>query len=76
MTYTKLEMDFHGKKLTMETGKLAKQAHGAVVVRLGDSMVLATACYSSKVKPDLDFFPLTVEFQEKMYSAGKIPGGF
>jgi polyribonucleotide nucleotidyltransferase len=76
MTYTKLEMDFHGKKLTLETGKLAKQAHGSVVVRLGDSMVLATACYSSKAKPDIDFFPLTVEFQEKMYSAGKIPGGF
>jgi polyribonucleotide nucleotidyltransferase len=65
-----------GKKITIETGRMAKQAAGAVVVRKGDSMVLTTVCASTTVKEGQDFFPLTVEFQEKTYAAGKIPGGF
>lgn len=65
-----------GKTLTIETGRMAKQANGSVVVRKGDTMVLATVCVSKEVKDGQDFFPLTVEFVEKTYAAGKIPGGF
>ncbi len=65
-----------GKTLTIETGKLAKQAHGSVVVTYGDTKILATACVSKEPKPGLDFFPLTVEFNEKYYAAGKVPGSF
>src|SRR5690606_21073585 len=64
-----------GRPLTFETGRLAKLAHGAVLVSYGESVVLVTACYSEE-RPGLDFFPLTCEFQEKTYAAGKIPGGF
>jgi DNA polymerase III epsilon subunit family exonuclease len=71
----KFETQFAGRTLTVETGKLALLAGGAVTVRFGDTMVLATANRSDP-RPGLDFFPLTVEFEERMYAAGKIPGGF
>jgi len=64
------------RTVTIETGRMAKQAAGSVVVRRGDTMVLVTACYSPQVRDGQDFFPLTVEFQEKTYAAGKIPGGY
>ncbi len=66
----------NGKEFIIETGKLAKQANGAVVVRYGDTVVLVTAVAAEEPKEDIDFFPLTVEFEEKFYAAGKIPGGF
>ena len=62
--------------ITFETGRLAKQANGAVVVRSGDTMVLVTAVGSQEPRPGADFFPLTVDIEERMYAAGKIPGGF
>jgi len=71
-----VEIDLHGRKLTLETGKLAKQANGAVVARSGDSVVLVSACASEKPKPNAAFFPLTVDYREYTYSAGKYPGGF
>ncbi len=71
-----VEIDLGGRKLTLETGKIAKQANGAVVVRQGDSMVLVTACAAEKPKPGAAFFPLTVDYREYTYSAGRIPGGF
>ena len=72
----KVEMDFDGKTLSLETGRVAREAGGAVIVRLGDTMVLATATASELAKESVDFFPLTVDFEEKLYAAGKIPGGF
>jgi polyribonucleotide nucleotidyltransferase len=72
----KVEFEFRGKKLILETGKLARQADGAVVARYGDTVVLATAVADKKPREDLDFFPFTVDYQEKAYAAGKIPGGF
>ncbi len=69
------ETEFGGRTLTIETGKLARLAGGAVTVRYGDTMVLGTA-NRSEPRPGLDFFPLTVDFEERMYAAGKIPGGF
>ncbi len=74
-TPTTLEIEFGGRTLTLETGKLAGNAGGAVTARYGDSMVLGTA-NRSEPRPGLDFFPLTVDFEERMYAAGKIPGGF
>jgi len=65
-----------GKEISIETGRMAKQAAGATVVRCGDTMVLATVCMSPEMRDGQDFFPLSVEFQEKTYSAGKIPGGY
>ena len=69
------EKDFYGRKLSVETGEIAKQAGGSVIVRYGDTVTLSTAC-ASNVAKDTDFFPLTVSFEEKLYSVGKIPGGF
>lgn len=69
------KFELFGKEYTLETGELAKQAGGAVLVRQGDSVVLVTATASSEPK-DTDFFPLTVDFEERMYAAGKLPGGF
>ncbi|PKL08102.1 MAG: polyribonucleotide nucleotidyltransferase, partial [Spirochaetae bacterium HGW-Spirochaetae-7] len=66
----------NGEDMIFETGRMAKQAGGAVFARFGGSAVLATACCSDKVTEGLDFVPLTVEYNEKYYSAGKIPGGF
>ena len=74
-TPTTLEIEFGGRPLIVETGRLAGNAGGAVTVRYGDSMVLGTA-NRSEPRPGLDFFPLTVDFEERMYAAGKIPGGF
>lgn len=69
------ELDFEGKKLIVESGEIAKQADGAVLVRLNDTVVLSTACASDQAK-DADFFPLTVLYNEKQYAVGKIPGSF
>ena len=73
---TKVELDVKGKTLIIETGLLAKQADGSAVVRYGDTVVLATAVAAKEAKKDLDFFPLRIDYQEKAYAAGKIPGGF
>ena len=70
------ELDFRGKKLIVEHGELAKQAHGAVLVRYGDTVILSTAVVSKSANILSDFFPLMVLYQEKLYSVGKIPGGF
>ncbi len=75
MSHT-VEIDLHGSKITLETGRLAKQANGAVLVRSGESVVLVTACSNEKPKPGASFFPLTVDYREYMYAAGKFPGGF
>ncbi|MEY8308694.1 polyribonucleotide nucleotidyltransferase [Erysipelotrichaceae bacterium 51-3] len=69
-------LDFCGKNITVETGEIAKQASGAVIVRYEDTVVLSTAVASQQAKEGLDFFPLTVSYEEKLYSVGKIPGGF
>src|SRR5947209_6925164 len=71
-----VEVDLGGRKVTLETGSMAKQANGAVVVRSGDSVVLVTACMADQPKPGAAFFPLTVDYREYTYAAGKIPGGF
>lgn len=71
-----VEIDLQGSKVSIETGKVAKQANGAVVVRSGDSAVLVTACSADKPKPGASFFPLTVDYREYTYAAGKFPGGF
>ncbi|MDP3296014.1 MAG: polyribonucleotide nucleotidyltransferase [Thermodesulfovibrionia bacterium] len=73
---TKVELEVKGKTLIIETGLLAKQADGSAVVRYGDTVVLATAVAAKEAKKDLDFFPLRIDYQEKAYAAGKIPGGF
>lgn len=70
------ETEFRGRNLTVEVGELAKQAHGAVLVRYGDTVVLSTVCVSKEANVLSDFFPLMVLYQEKLYSVGKIPGGF
>ena len=70
------KMDFYGKELVVENGQVAKQAHGAVLVRYGDTVVLSTAVVSNNANVLSDFFPLMVLYQEKLYSVGKIPGGF
>ena len=67
---------FGDRELTIETGRMAKQADGSVVIRYGDSMVLVTAVASSSVRPGIDFMPLTVDYLEKTSAAGKIPGGY
>ena len=72
---TSMSLEFGGRALTIETGKLARLAGGAVTVRYGDTVVLGTANRSDP-RPGLDFFPLTIDFEERMYAAGKIPGGF
>jgi polyribonucleotide nucleotidyltransferase len=73
---TEVEIEIKGKKLLIETGEIAKQSDGSVVLRYGDTVVLATAVASKSAREGLDFFPLTIDYQEKAYSAGKIPGGF
>ena len=74
--FHKVEVDLGGRSLTLETGKMAKQANGAVVVRSGDAVVLVSACMADQPKPGAGFFPLTVDYREYTYAAGKIPGGF
>ena len=70
------ECEFGGRTLTIETGKLAEQAGGAVTVRYGDTVVLVTTCISDQPREGIDFLPLTVDYEERLYAAGKIPGGF
>jgi len=70
------EISLGGRPLTIETGKWAKQAHGSVIVRMGDTMVLVTACHSGSPRVGIDFLPLTVDYREFAYSSGRIPGGF
>ncbi len=70
------QIQIGGKLITLQTGKLASQANGAVKVTCGDTVLLATAVMSSRSRPDIDFLPLTVEFEEKLYAIGKIPGSF
>ena len=72
----KVEIDWCGKKLKLETGKIARQADASVVVSYAGTIVMANVCAAKSMKPDIDFFPLTVNYQEKYYSVGKIPGGF
>jgi polyribonucleotide nucleotidyltransferase len=72
----RVSCEMGGKTLTIETGKMARQADGAVLVSYGDTRVLVTACCAKEPRPGADFFPLTVEFAEKWYAAGKIPGSF
>jgi polyribonucleotide nucleotidyltransferase len=72
----KVEIDWGGRKLTLETGRMARQADAAVYAQYGETSVLATVVAAKSVKPGIDFFPLTVNYQEKFYAAGKIPGGF
>jgi polyribonucleotide nucleotidyltransferase len=71
-----VEIDLNGSKVSIETGKIAKQANGSVVVRSGDSVVLVTACSNEQPKVGANFFPLTVDYREYTYAAGKFPGGF
>ena len=75
-TIIKKSMSLAGRELSIETGHLAKQASGAVLVRYGDTVVLVTATTSKEPREGVDFFPLTVDYEEKMYAVGKIPGGF
>ena len=70
------EIDWGGRKLVLETGKIARQADGAVLATMGETSVLCTAVAAKAAKPGQDFFPLTVNYQEKAFAAGKIPGGF
>ncbi len=74
--YYRKELEWGGRKLLLETGKMARQANGAVLARYGDTIVLCTAVGNRSIKPGQDFFPLTVNYQEKAFAAGKIPGGF
>ena len=70
------EVTISNKTLRFETGRLAKQAHGAVVVHYGDSVVLVTACRAANAREGIDFLPLTVDYREYTYASGRIPGGF
>ncbi len=72
----KKEVEVSGKKIRLETGKIARQADGAIIATCGETVVLATVVGAKKVNPDVDYFPLSVNYQEKYYAAGKIPGGY
>ncbi len=72
----KKEIEVAGKKISLETGKVARQADGAIIATCGETVVLATVVGAKKVNPDVDYFPLSVNYQEKYYAAGKIPGGY
>ncbi len=72
----KKEVEVAGKKISLETGKVARQADGAIVATCGETVVLATVVGAKKINPDMDYFPLSVNYQEKYYAAGKIPGGY
>ncbi len=75
-TETKKSMQWGEETLTLETGKIARQADGSVIATLGETSVMANVTFAKEPKPGLDFFPLTVHYQEKYYAAGKVPGGF
>ena len=70
------EIEWGGRKLTISTGKIARQANASVIVNYGDTTVMCNVTANKKPKEGIDFFPLTVNYQEKTYAAGKIPGGF
>src|SRR5256714_4568543 len=70
------QLSVAGRQVTIETGRVAEQANGAVIVRAGDTVVLCTATMAAQPREGIDFFPLTCDYEEKMYAAGKIPGGF
>jgi len=70
------EIEVEGKKIILETGKIARQADGAIIATCGETVVIATAVGAKKVNPEVDYFPLQVNYQEKYYAAGKIPGGY
>src|SRR5476649_725817 len=72
----RVELDWGGRKLVLETGRMARQADGAVLATYGETTVLATVVAAKTPKAGIDFFPLTVNYQEKTFAAGKIPGGF
>src|SRR6186713_603782 len=72
----KRDIRLGSRRLSIETGKLAKQADGAVIVRSGDSVVLVTACHAASPREGIDFLPLTVDYRENTYASGRIPGGF
>ncbi len=72
----KKEVEIGGRKITLETGKIARQADGAIIAQCGETVVMATVVGAKKVNPDVDYFPLSVNYQEKYYAAGKIPGGY
>ena len=72
----KKQIDFGGKKISLETGKVARQADGAIIATCGETVVLSTAVGAKKINPDIDYFPLSVNYQEKYYAGGKIPGGY
>src|SRR6478672_3274637 len=72
----RVELDWGGRKLTLETGKVARQADGAVIATYGETSVLATVVAAKEPKPGVDFMPLTVNYQERAYAAGRIPGGY
>ena len=76
MAYQKVEIEFNGQPLTIETGKVARQADGAVIVTYGETKILCTAVSAKKMREGQDFFPLTVNYAEKFYASGKIPGSF
>src|SRR5215472_7959919 len=76
MAYRKFETTFAGKPLSIETGHMAEQANGAVLLRVGDTMLLVTAVASKAPREGIDFFPLTCDYEEKLYAAGRIPGSF
>src|SRR5688500_17896145 len=72
----KREVQIGSRTISIETGKLAKQADGAVIVRSGDTMVIVTACHAATARVGIDFLPLTVDYREYAYASGRIPGGF
>ena len=74
--YKSYSMELAGRTLTVDIGRVAKQANGAALMHYGDTTVLATATASKEPREGIDFFPLSVEYEEKMYAVGKIPGGF
>ena len=73
---TKKSIEWGGEALTLETGKVARQADGSVIATLGETSVMANVTFAKSAKPGQDFFPLTVHYQERYYAAGKVPGGF
>src|SRR5207249_6612627 len=76
MAYQKFETDLAGQALTIETGHVAEQANGALIIRCGDTVLLVTATASKQPREGIDFFPLTCDYEEKLYAAGRIPGSF
>src|SRR5438876_9571978 len=74
--HQRVQIEFHGRPLTVETGRMARQAGGAALVQFGESVVLVTATALTTAREGIDFFPLTCDYQERTFAAGKIPGGF